>query len=143
MYICTQANHFFVEKEPCFSGTGMDTVVSIYIGIGRDAIEAVRYPACKSGCAGCLPVAGRFRDFLQLGGGYSGNTCPVPYGKDAGIFIACRYDIGTSVGHEVGFQVFTVSILTTGCPCRYHTDVECVARTYMQGIVSAEVMGMS
>ena len=72
----------------------------------------------------------------------SGDSAPVPCREDIGIFISLSYDIGTSVRHEISFEVFSVAVFTTHGAGGYSTDVERIAGAYVQGIVSSEIMCM-
>ena len=72
----------------------------------------------------------------------SWNAGPVPDREDISIFISFGYYVGASVGHKVSFQILSIAIFATGCACRYHPDIKSVGRTYMQGIISAKIVGM-
>ena len=63
-------------------------------------------------------------------------------GKILAYSFPLSYDIGTSVRHEISFEVFSVAVFTTHGAGGYSTDVERIAGAYVQGIVSSEIMCM-
>ena len=129
--ICSQAYDFFIKEKPGFVCSGLYVLIIIHVTIGCNSVQTVGHSSGEIGSSRCLPVAGCKWNFFQLRGRSTWNTAPVPRWENTLIFISSAYDIGTSVGHEVSFQVFPIAIFTTGCTIRNQSHIEGILWTYM------------
>ena len=138
----TQAHNLIVKEIPAFLGTRVDFRIGVHIGVCGSSVNAVRNSACVCRSAQYSPCLRIHWNLLYLWSGCSRNMTPVPYREDVEVFISRLYDVGTSVGHEIGLQVFLIAIFTFLGTGRSQTYIEVVLRAYMQRVIATEIMGM-
>ena len=138
----SQTNDFIIEKEPGLFSCGIYISIGIKIWINRYAIKTIRDSSCKYGSSLRLPINYSSWNGIQLRSSHSRNTIPVPYRKDAGVLVPFGHDVCTSVGHKIGFQIFTIPIFASHGTIGNHTNVKCIVGTDMKSIVSSEIMSV-